>query len=109
MRIIHTVTGRDGNTNTTIATTYTHATLKDLQDDSAKSRKVRAYSKVYTKGQGRGKGNGMRKDVFESKEDMVLGKDAIVMTTEYQVRYEESQDSLSEKGLVRVETWKEER
>jgi len=37
------------------------------------------------------------------------GKDGIVMTTEYQVRYEESQDSLSEKGLGRTESWKEEK
>jgi hypothetical protein len=81
--------------------------LKDSKDDSAKSRKVRAYSKVYTRGQG--SGNAATKNVFESEENIMPGKDEIVMTTEYQVKYEESQDSLSEKGLGRAESWKDER
>jgi hypothetical protein len=46
--------------------------------------------------------------VFESEENIMPGKDEIVMTTEYQVKYEESQDSLSEKGLGRAESWKDE-
>jgi hypothetical protein len=103
---MHKVTGREGNT--TIATGYIHeATLKDSKDDSAKSRKARAYSNVYTRGQG--SGYAMTKNVFESEENIVPGKDEIVMTTEYQVKYEESQDSLSEKGLGRAESWKDER
>jgi len=106
VRIIHKVTGKEGNT--TIATGYIHeATLKDSKDDSAKSRKVRAYSKVYTRRQG--SGNATTKNVFESEENIMPGKDEIVMTIEYQVKYEESQDSLSEKGLGRAESWKDER
>ncbi|PMD64508.1 uncharacterized protein K444DRAFT_660403 [Hyaloscypha bicolor E] len=106
VRIIHKVTGKEGNT--TIATGYVYeATLKDSKNDSAKSRKVRAYSKVYTRGQG--SGNAATKNVFESEENIMPGKDEIVMTTEYQVKYEESQDSLSEKGLGRAESWKDER
>jgi hypothetical protein len=106
VRIIHKVTGKEGNT--TITTGYIHeATLKDSKDDSAKSRKVREYSKVYTRGQG--SGNATTKNVFESEENIMPGKDEIVMTTEYQVKYEESQDSLSEKGLGRTESWKNER
>ena len=106
VRIIHKFTGKEGNT--TIATGYIHeATLKDSKDDSAKSGSVRAYSKVYTRGQG--SGNATRKNMFESEENIIPGKDEIVMTTEYQVKYEESQDSLSEKGLGRTESWKDER
>jgi len=106
VRIIHKVTGKEGNT--TIATGYIHeATLKDSNDDSAKSRKVRVYSKVYTRRQG--SGNATTKNVFESEENIMPGKDEIVMTTEYQVKYEESQDSLSEKGLATAESWKDER
>ena len=81
--------------------------MKDSKDDSAKSRKVRAYSKVYTRGQG--SGNATTKDVFGSEENIKFGMGEIVMTTEYQVKYEESQDSLSEKGLGRAESWKDER
>jgi hypothetical protein len=81
--------------------------LKDSKDDSAKSRKVRAYSKVYTRGQGGG--NATTKNVFESEENIMPGKNEIVMTTEYRVNYEESQDSLSEKGLARAESWNDER
>jgi hypothetical protein len=106
VRIIHKLTGKEGNT--TIATGYIHeATLKDSKVDSAKFRKVRVYSKVYTRGQG--SGNATTKNVFESEENIIPGKDEIVMTTEYQVKYEESQDSLSEKGLGRAESWKDER
>jgi hypothetical protein len=106
VRIIHKVTGREGNT--TIATRYIHeATLKDLKDDTAKSRNVGAYSKVYTRGQG--SGNATTKNMFESEENIMPGKDEIIMTIEYQVKYEESQDSLSEKGLGRAESWKDER
>jgi hypothetical protein len=105
VRIIHKVTGKEGNI--TIATGYIHeATLKGMEDDSAKSRQARTYSKVYTRGQGRG--NATAKNVFESVENILPGQDGIIMTTEYQVKYEESQDSLSEKGLVRVETWRDE-
>ena len=100
VRIIHKVTGKEGNT--TIATGYIHeATLKG----SGKSRKARAYSKVYTTVQG--SGNATTKNVFESEENIMPGKDEIVMTTEYQVKYEESQESLSEKGLGRAESWKD--
>jgi hypothetical protein len=106
VRILHKVTGKEGNT--TIATGYIHeATLKDWKDNSGNSRMVRAYSKVYTRGQGTR--NATTKNVLESEENIVPGKDEIVMTTEYQVKYEESQDSLSEKGLGRAESWKEER
>ena len=106
VRIIHKVTCKEGNT--TIATGYIHeATSKDSKDDSAKSRKVRAYSKVYTRGQR--SGNATTKNVFESEENIMPGKDDIIITTEYQVKYEESQDSLSEKGLGRAESWKDER
>ena len=102
VRIIHKVTGKEGNT--TIATGYIHeATSKD----SAKPRKARAHSKVYTRVQG--SGNTATKNVFESEENIMPGKDEIVMTTEYQVKYEESQESLSEKGLGRIESWKDER
>ena len=105
VRIIHKVTGKEGNI--TIATGYIHeATLKGIEDDSAKSRQARTYSKVYTRGQG--SSNATAKNVFESVENILPGQDGIIMTTEYQVKYEESQDSLSEKGLVRVETWKDE-
>jgi hypothetical protein len=90
-----------------ITTGYVYeATLKDSKDDSAKSRKVRAYSKVYTRGQG--SGNAATKNVFQSEENIMPGKDEIIMTTEYQVKYE-SQDSLSEKGLGRAESRKDER
>lgn len=51
----------------------------------------------------------MTKNVFGSEENIIPGKDEIVMTTEYQVKYEESQDSLSEKGLRRAESWKDKR
>lgn len=81
--------------------------MKDLKSDSAKSREVRAYSKVYTRGQA--SGNATTKNVFESEENIMPGKDEIVMTTEYQVKYEESQVSLSEKGLGMAESWKDER
>jgi len=47
--------------------------------------------------------------VFESVENILPGQDGIIMTTEYQVKYEESQDSLSEKGLGRAESWKDEK
>jgi hypothetical protein len=105
VRIIHRVTGKEGNN--TIATGYIHEpTLKDSEDDSAKPRKARTYSRVYTRGQG--SGNGTTKNVFESVENILPGQDGIIMTTEYQVKYEESQDSLSEKGLGRVESWKDE-
>ena len=80
--------------------------MKDSKDESAKSRKARAYSKVYTRGQG---GGNATKNVFESEENIIPGRDDIVMTTEYQVKYEESQDSLSEKGLGRSESWKDDR
>jgi hypothetical protein len=79
------------------------ATLKDSEDDLPNSRMARAYSKIYTKGQG--SGNATTKNAFESKENIMPGKDEIIMTTEYQVKYEESQDSLSEKGLGRSESW----
>jgi len=82
------------------------ATLKDMNDDSGKSRKVRAYSKVYIRGQATG--NAPTKNVSESVENIMPGKNGIVMTTEYHVKYEESQDSLSEKGLGRTESWKDE-
>lgn len=102
VRIIHIITGKEHNT--TIATGYVHeAELKISKNDSARSKKFRAYSKVYTKGQG--SGNVTTKNVFESEENIVPGRDEIVMTTEYQVKYEESQDSLSEKGLGRTESW----
>lgn len=105
-QVIHKVTGKEDNT--TIATGYIHeATLKDSKDDSAKSRRVRAYSKVYSRGQR--SGNDTINNVFESEENIMPGKDGIVMTTEYQVKYEESQDSLSEKGLGRAESWKDEK
>jgi hypothetical protein len=68
---------------------------------------VRSYSRVYTRGQG--SGNATTKNVFESEENIMPGRNGIVMTTEYQVKYEESQDSLSEKGLGRAESWKDER
>ena len=103
VRIIHKVTGKEGNT--TIATGYIHEATSKY--DSAKSRKVRAYSKAYTRGQG--SGNATTKNVFESEENIMPGKDEIIMTTEYQVKYEESQDSLSEKGLGRAESWNDER
>jgi hypothetical protein len=91
-----------------MATGYIHeSTLKYSKDDSAKSRSVRAYSRVYTRG--RGSGNTTTKNAFESEENIIPGKDEIVMTTEYQVKYEESQDSVSEKGLGRTESWKDER
>jgi hypothetical protein len=106
VRIIHKVTGKEGNT--TIATGYIHeATLKVSKDDSAKFRKAQVYSKVYIRGQG--SRNAVTNNVFESEENIMPGKDEIVMTTEYQVKYEESQDSLSEKGLGRAESWKDER
>lgn len=106
VRIIHKITGKESNT--TIATGYIHeATLKDSKDDSAHSREVRAYSKVYSRGQA--SGNATTKNIFESEENIIPGKDGIVMMTEYQVKYEESQDSLSEKGLGRTESWKDER
>jgi hypothetical protein len=81
--------------------------LKGSKNDSGKARKVRAYSRVYTRGQG--SGNATTKNVFESEENIMPGKDEIIMTTEYQVKYEESQDSLSEKGLGRAESWNDER
>jgi hypothetical protein len=106
VRIINKFTGKEGNT--TIATGYIHeATLKGSKNDSGKARKVRAYSRVYTRGQG--SGNATTKNVFESEENIMPGKDEIIMTTEYQVKYEESQDSLSEKGLGRAESWNDER
>lgn len=106
VRIIHKVTRKEGNT--TIATGYIHeTTLKDSKGDPAKPRKVRAYSKVYARGQG--SENATTKNVFDSVENIMPGKGEIVMTTEYQVKYEESQDSLSEKGLGRAESWKDER
>jgi hypothetical protein len=80
--------------------------VKDSSDDSTRSRRVRAYSTVYSRGQG--SGNATTKSVFESEENIMPGKDGIIMTTEYQVKYEESQDSLSEKGLGRAESWKDE-
>lgn len=46
--------------------------------------------------------------MFESEESIMPGKDRIVLTTEYQVKYEESEDSLSEKGLARAESWRDE-
>lgn len=104
VRIIHKVTGKEVN-NTTV-TGYIHeATLKDLEDDSAKSRHARTYSKVYTRGQVSGKA--ATKNVFESEENILPGRNEIIMTTEYQVKYEESQDSLSEKGLGRVDSWQD--
>jgi hypothetical protein len=81
--------------------------LKTSNDESAKAGRVRAYSKVYIKAQGNV--NAATKNGFGSEENIMPGKDGIVMTTEYQVRYEESQDSLSEKGLARTESWKEEK
>lgn len=104
--IIHKVAGKDGTALK--ATGYIHdAILKDSEDESTKSRKIRAYSKVYVRGQGRG-GAGM-KGGSESEENIKPEKDKIVMTTEYQVKYEENQDSLSEKGMGRAESWKDER
>jgi hypothetical protein len=106
VRIIHKVTGKEGNTTTVPG--YIHeATLKDSNDESAKAGRGRAYSKVYIKAQGNV--NAATKNGFGSEENIMPGKDGIVMTTEYQVRYEESQDSLSEKGLGRTESWKEEK
>jgi hypothetical protein len=91
-----------------IATGYIQgATLKDSKDDSANSRKVRAYSTVYARGQGGG--NATAKNAFESEENIMPGKDGIVMTTEIRVKYEESKDSLSEKGLGRADSWEDER
>jgi hypothetical protein len=105
VRIIHKVAGKEGNT--TIATGYIHeAILKDSKDDSTKSRVLRTYSRVYTGVQG--SGNAATKNVFGSEDNIKSAKDEIIMTTEYQVKYEESQDSLSEKGLRRVESWKDE-
>jgi hypothetical protein len=37
--------------------------------------------------------------VLDSEEAILPGKHEIVMTVDYQVEYEESEDSLSEKGL----------
>lgn len=106
VRIIHKVTGKERNA--TIATGYVHeAILKDSEDDLAKSRKTRAYSKVYSRGQG--SGNATIKNVFESEQSIMPSKDDIIITTEYQVKYEESQDSLSEKGLGKAESWKDEK
>ena len=106
VRIIHKFTGKEGNT--TIVTGYIHeATLKGSKDILAKPRKARAYSMVYARGQGGGVP--ITKNVFESEENIMPGKNEIVMTTEYQINYEESQDSLSEKGLARTESWKDER
>jgi len=65
------------------------------------------YTKVYTSRR-LGIGKGTLDDVFESAENIIPGKDEIVMTTEYQVEYEESHEtqiSLSEKGLQRPELW----
>lgn len=102
--MIHKVTGKE--VNNTIATGYIHeATPKELEDDSVKSRQARTYSKVYTRGQGSSKAT--TKNVFESEENILPRQDGIIMTTEYQVKYEESQDSLSEKGLGRVDSWKD--
>jgi hypothetical protein len=47
--------------------------------------------------------------MFESEENIIPGKDEIVITIEYQVKYKESQDSLSEKGLERIESWEDEK
>ncbi len=104
VRIIQKVTGKE--VNKTIATEYIHeATLEDLEDDSAKSRQARTYSKVYTRGQVSSKAT--TKNVFESEVIILPGRNGIIMTTEYQVKYEESQDSLSEKGLGRVDSWQD--
>ena len=88
-----------------MATGYFHeSTFKSSNNTlRTKSRMARAYSEVYAKGRGV---NVTSKNVFESEENIIPGKDEIVMTTEYQVKYEESQDSLSEKGLGRTESWK---
>lgn len=102
VRIIHAVTGKETN-NSTAANGYIHeTTLKD----SANSRRVRTYSRVYTRG---GQGNTTTKNMFESEENIMPDKDVIVMTTEYQVKYEDSEDSLSEKGFGRAESWKDEK
>ncbi|KAE8448820.1 hypothetical protein EG329_008822 [Mollisiaceae sp. DMI_Dod_QoI] len=94
--------------NTMMATGYIHeATSTDSKDDSAESRQFRAYGEVYIRGQGNG--NAGTKSAFESEENIVPGKEGIVMTTEYQVNYEESRDSLSEKGFGRSESWKDEK
>jgi hypothetical protein len=86
---------------------YFHeATLQGSKLDSAESRKFRTYSRAYTRGPGNG--DATTENMFESRENIISGKDVIVMTTEYQVKYEESQDSLSEKGLGRTESWKDE-
>jgi hypothetical protein len=106
VRVIHKVTGKEENT--TMATGYIQeVTLKDSNHESTKSRNFRTYSKVYTRGQGNG--NVTTQNVFESVENIMPSKDEIVMTTEYQVKYEDSQESLSEKGLGRVESWKDDR
>lgn len=49
----------------------------------------------------------MTKDIAGSEDYIKFGKDDVVITTEYQVEYEESQDSLSEKGLGSAESWKD--
>lgn len=98
------VTGKEDNITTVIG--YNHdATLKDSKDDLAKSRRGRAYSVVYTRGQGGG--NAAMKNAPESEENIMPDRHVIVMTTEYHIKYEESEDSLSEKGLGRTESWKD--
>jgi hypothetical protein len=100
------MTGKESH-NTMVTGYMRDATLKDSDDASSRPRLVRAYSKVYARGQANG--NAKQKKSFESDDNIMPGKDEIVMTTEYQVKYEESQDSLSEKGLVSTESWKTEK
>lgn len=78
--------------------------MSDSKIEAAKARQARAYSKIY----GGRQGTVTREKMFESKETIMPPKDGIVMRTEYQVTYEESEDSLSEKGLGRTESWKDE-
>jgi hypothetical protein len=104
--VIHKMTGKESH-NTMVTGYMRDATLKDSDDASSRPRLVRAYSKVYARGQANG--NAKQKKSFESDDNIMPGKDEIVMTTEYQVKYEESQDSLSEKGLVSTESWKTEK
>lgn len=91
------VTGKEDNS--TRVTGYIHETIS--KDDSAKSRKVRVYSMAPRSGKF------MTKNISESEDHIKSGKDNVVITTEYQVDYEESQDSLSEKGFGSAESWKD--
>jgi hypothetical protein len=66
------------------------------QDSSFEFGKTRRYTTVYTKSKDR---KHEIDSVLDSEEAILPGKHEIVMTVDYQVEYEESEDSLSEKGL----------